>query len=89
MTRPQLLIKIKHRIEGQIKIQINAPLFLAWKIHKRDIDMNWPATLTLTDAVDLAFYVACKTHKTKYENKEQWIAGIYGFEGKYQKGLLA
>jgi hypothetical protein len=86
MSKAQLNIKTKHRIEGQTVLKVNAPLFLAWKIHKQSLNMEWPATLSLIDAVDLAFYVAKVTHQTMYEDKERWLKGVYSFEAKFTKG---
>lgn len=90
MSRPKLVIKIQHRSEGKIKLQINSPLFLAWNIHNQSVHKNWQeATIKLTDVADLAFYIARVTGKTKYKVKELWIKDIERFEGKFKKGLLA
>lgn len=89
MSRPVLIIKIQNRLEGKMKLEVNAPLFLAWNIHNRSVHKNWQKDIvTFTEAADLAFYVARVLGKTKYKVKELWIKDIDKFELKGKKYYL-
>ena len=90
MAKPLLVITLKHQHEGKYKLKINSALFLAWNIGNRTTHIDWQqANVTMTDAADLAYYVARFDGKTTCKDKNDWIRNIETLTAKFKKGFLA
>ena len=89
MKHARLIIKIRHEVDGKIKLDVGPMLFLAWNLNRGTTHVKWTDVLVnLEDVTDLCFYAARLSKKTAFISKDLWIEGIKDLQAKFKEGKM-